>query len=268
MDAMERIKKLESELYMTRLKLLSIVPEKFHEIFRSYCSCETRESTYHWYDDAAERIIDLSVPLSPEHGSYWRPRAYCPLCGDGSQSPYDEGFALPEGLRRHLTGWGNSRQCVVTEAAFEIARTHFHEKFSAAEQAERTQHHIKHAERLQTESLLRIGPTQEPELMNEGSFLMPPRDLSEMAAAEARLLQLGFVKSEDGRVVQYYLDTDSHGVYADPRRKTEIQFNVYKKPFPKKIRRDRINRAKYFTLKDSWKNDLKGKFEARLSKAL
>lgn len=51
------------------------------------------------------------------------PRALCPLCKQGAQGTRDlKGYAVPDGLRRHLLGELNSRQCVVFGAAEAIAR--------------------------------------------------------------------------------------------------------------------------------------------------
>lgn len=52
------------------------------------------------------------------------PGAPCPLCGGGTASPREEGYALPAGLMRHLLGSHNSPQYDVFEAAFELALHH------------------------------------------------------------------------------------------------------------------------------------------------
>jgi hypothetical protein len=52
-------------------------------------------------------------------------RARCPLCGGSSDNPHgEEGFAYPEGLRRHLAGSYNARQCNVVKAAVDLAWDH------------------------------------------------------------------------------------------------------------------------------------------------
>jgi hypothetical protein len=51
------------------------------------------------------------------------PRARCPLCDAQPDNAYSsEGFALPEGLLRHLGGTGNSRECAVMRAARELGQ--------------------------------------------------------------------------------------------------------------------------------------------------
>ncbi len=55
-------------------------------------------------------------------------RAPCPLCGavPQSQNPDESvGFTLPEGLSRHLDGWGRMKRCYVAEVAEAIARDYF-----------------------------------------------------------------------------------------------------------------------------------------------
>jgi hypothetical protein len=47
-------------------------------------------------------------------------RAYCPLCGNGPDSTFDnyEGYAVPVGLALHLLGRGKGHECAV----FRVAR--------------------------------------------------------------------------------------------------------------------------------------------------
>jgi hypothetical protein len=43
-----------------------------------------------------------------------RGRVLCPLCSEGPEQLYAaEGFLVPEGLKRHLTGYGNMQRCNV-----------------------------------------------------------------------------------------------------------------------------------------------------------
>ena len=70
-----------------------------------------------------QRLASGSVAIYPDTA-----RAPCPLCGGGRESftmdsPDLEGtFSLPEGLRRHLEGYGNMRQCPVLKAVIAMAR--------------------------------------------------------------------------------------------------------------------------------------------------
>lgn len=51
-------------------------------------------------------------------------RLKCPLCGSSSQTTYVEGYKYPEGLRRHLSGFGNMSQCFITNIIIELALHH------------------------------------------------------------------------------------------------------------------------------------------------
>lgn len=77
--------------------------------------------------DAAARDIlalchlDVSEEMGDAPGN--APRSECPLCRAGSANLVAvRGFAVPEGLMRHLLGSHNSRQCDVFAAAYALAR--------------------------------------------------------------------------------------------------------------------------------------------------
>ncbi|MFP2770811.1 hypothetical protein [Oceanisphaera sp. KMM 10153] len=264
----EQIKKLEQELWSARYAILGLAPAAYQEILRSYYRCNDRSESYHWLDSVAEKIIETVEPLPNDKGSFFGARAYCPLCGEGTSSTYERGYALPEGLRRHLTGWGRSQMCAVTEAAHQLALDHFHDEFSAEEETQRLEQQKRKNARLRNEVLLRTGPLSELELMDETGYFGEPRNKSDWVKAESRLDELGFEMSEDERVRQYVLDAEAYGVYADPRSNKEIVFRVYRKPFPKRVSRTGVRRYSQFVIRDSWKNDISGKFHVRLEKAL
>jgi len=267
-DVTGRIKKLEDDLYMARSTILSLVSDRFSKLLQSYYLCRTREDSSRWLDQVIDQIVDSTEALAGEDSEYFGPRANCPLCGAGSFSPYAKGFTLGEGLRRHLSGWGNVHQCAVTEAAEQLARDYFHGQFAAAERAEYIAKQEERAKRKRTEILLRVGPGVESELMDDVHFSKGPRDDAEKKWAESRLSDIGFVESIEGNVKQYYFDAGNFGVFADPRTKEEISFRVYKKPFPKRPRKSSIGTFRTFSLRDSWKHDIIGKFQARLRVAL
>jgi hypothetical protein len=92
-------------------------------LLREQVSCKSSEDVYDWEQRSAESIIETAGQTENPAGRNWdgRLRVLCPLCGDGPQSPYDDGFLLDEGLRRHLLGTYNSRQCSVFQAAHQMA---------------------------------------------------------------------------------------------------------------------------------------------------
>jgi hypothetical protein len=120
----DRTRRLEDELDQTCRTVLHLMPENVRELLESYSACESRDETHRWDDTVAEQITAFAKVL-PRQGPYSSDRAYCPLCGEGSQSPYESGFTLPEGLRRHLVGYGNTHLCRVMRAALCLARQHW-----------------------------------------------------------------------------------------------------------------------------------------------
>lgn len=264
----EQIKRLEQELCSARYAIVGLAPVAYRQVLTSYYHCSDRSESYHWLDSVVEQIIETVEALPDEKGAFFGARAYCPLCGEGTSSAYERGYALPEGLRRHLTGWGKSQICVVTEAAHQLALDHFHDEFSTAEEAQKLEQQKIKNERMQREILIRTGPTSKPELLGETGYFGEPRKPSDWVKVESRLVELGFQMSEEERVRQYVLDAEEYGVYADPRSNKEIEFRVYRKPFPKYVSRARVRACSRFVIKDSWKNDIQGKFQARLEKAL
>ena len=100
---------------------------------------------------SAEIIVD---------NDYFDQRARCPLCRDSSSSPYSEGFSVPEGLRRHLIGWGNARQCSVMEAACALARDHWHQAYDASDRAEDNAKQAELEARRKSETLFQVAPDQ------------------------------------------------------------------------------------------------------------
>lgn len=80
-------------------------------------------------DELVEKIIS-SIELSSEDRLRFEVRVPCPLCG---RTPYIEyvnpGFKYPEGLRRHLTGYGNVQQCTVVYTIQELGMNSSIKKF-------------------------------------------------------------------------------------------------------------------------------------------
>jgi len=119
----EAVRRLESELFVTRMAMIGLVRPEFERALDVQFSCKTFEAASKWAERSAESIIELAArseqPTERERDG--RYRVLCPLCNQGPQSPYDRGFLLPEGLRRHLLGTYSAKQCPVFRAAHEIA---------------------------------------------------------------------------------------------------------------------------------------------------
>lgn len=266
----EKITQLEWKLYQARETILALMPGGVQEILRSYRSCASRDDANQWNHTVVEKIISLAEELPSPRVSFLPRYAKCPLCSSVSMAPFQPGFALPEGLRRHLVGWGNARQCGVFNAVSALAWDCWNGQFSAAEEAERKAKQTHTASRKQSETLYRTAPDLEPSLIDEGAALYGriPRDAASMVWAEQRLEALGFEIILEGAVKSYLSERGDFVVYADPRALGIIEFAAYKKPLPKLGRRLRVWAFKRFGLQDSWKSDIRGKYESRLAKLM
>src|SRR5919109_626875 len=189
----KKIQRLEEELYSARSAIIRLMSDDKQRILYSFYQCQTRQEAYAWLDRIANELIAMAEPFPREHSLYFSERAYCLLCGEGSSSPYESGYSLPEGLRRHLTGWGsNVKQCVVTNAAYELARDYWNSKFREAEQREQTERAILLANRRENETLYEVVPNRDPLLIDELRYGTTVRNEKEMDWAEQRLIDLGF----------------------------------------------------------------------------
>ena len=234
-----------------------MMPFEAQLILTSYDSCKTRIETHQWPYVVASKLSELAAILPPTIFDS-SDRAYCPLCADGSSWAYQEGFRLPEGLRRHLVGWGDLQACPVFAIARRLAKEDWDERFHEGEERAKA----KILKRKKYETLYKVGPSHEPELLDEGSSLLTKaRTLVELARAEARLTNLGFRTTTVARVTSYIDERKQFVVYADPRRYGRISFWVYGKPIPNQGHHVLITT---FNLRDNWKNDICGKYEARL----
>lgn len=253
------VRRLKDELDAARRTILSLMPDAIRGELTSYYRCESREASHAWLEHLANQLI---ARVAPTQSSAWNePRAYCPLCRTGPDTAYGGGFMVPEGLRRHLVGWGSTSQCEVTEAAWQLAREHWDRQWRESENEAKEAARNLTAERRRTEVLYRTRPDREPEL-RDAVFLVSPRVAGDWPAAEERLRSLGFSESLESNVKAYTREHDECLVYADPRGQGRIKFFVCPKPIPK--RPSRGYRVRDFYLLDSWKNDLEAKYQLRL----
>lgn len=121
----ETVERLEGDLYTARRAIIGLMGQHARDILQSNSHCTNRGDVWDWAEAAAPTIVALAKPHASEDmgevqgGS---PRAACPLCGDGSQNLAGvQGFAVPEGLKRHLLGLSKARQCDVFGAAVALA---------------------------------------------------------------------------------------------------------------------------------------------------
>lgn len=268
---LDEIERLKNDLFDSRYTILNLMPEKIGNLLKGYYHVKSRQEGYAWEHEVVEQIITEANIFSKEEGSYLEDRAYCPLCGRGSNSPYDRGFAIPEGLRRHLTGWGNTSRCDVTEAAFRLARDHWHRSFHEKEEQEKKEKENILAERRKTETLFLVDLYSQPSLLEEGIYTYEGRvrNEEELLWAEQRLHGLGVKSSVEGNVKKYLDEREEYLVLADPRVNGKISFKVYRKPLIKKGKIS-ARRPLYqsFYMQDAWKNDLLAKYTSRVTECI
>lgn len=260
------VTKLEEELYSARRTIIDLMPNKVGQILSSYYSCETSQATRTWMDAVIDALIEFAEPLPNAAPGYLSTRAYCPLCHRGSSSPYTDGFTLSEGLRRHLSGRGHVQQCDVMTATMALARESWRSRFQASDAAEAKQAFAQKEQRGRTEILYRLGPNEEPQLVDEYVWGSRCRDPAELEWAEQRLSTLGFTANDENKIKSYTQPNTDFVVYADPRSKGEISFRVYLLSPPKSKRFGR--KYSIFKMPDTWKHNLTTKFKTGLSSAI
>lgn len=267
----ERVKRQEQTIERLRWDLVHLAPDEFRDLLHSFFRCENRVDAHRWEGEVAEKIADQTTPLwNPELAAQGQARAHCPLCRGGATNYYgnEPGFKLPEGLRRHLVGFGKSAQCVVMRAASEIARDHWHEKFHEGEQRAALQAHALKQQRLRSETVYVLGPTDTPVLLDDNSSSWRParppgQEAPGFGWAEQRLADLGFQAMANGTSLAY-TKTVTRGskeliIYADPRNVGAIKFRV----FDTKARGQKRGKAlSWFEIQDRLKNNLQEKVEA------
>lgn len=160
--AKETIKRLEEYLYEAREDLINLVPYDLSNILLSYYSCVNRSQANGWRESIIDKILSHAKLLSRDEGVYFGDRAYCPLCGKGTSAPYEKGFSHPEGLRQHLDGYVQSRQCSPMKAAYSLAVSHWNQKFGEDERREAEEKIKDEAERRKSETLYVLSLYGEP----------------------------------------------------------------------------------------------------------
>jgi|HubBroStandDraft_4_1064222.scaffolds.fasta_scaffold282669_1 hypothetical protein len=108
----EEIVKLQQDVRLLWESVEALLPEEFAALLKSYGDCGTLGEAMVWHDKVIEKIM---ATAEPREGASNRVR--CPLCKGSSTSPYDDGFVYPGGLRRHLEGEANARECPIMRAS-------------------------------------------------------------------------------------------------------------------------------------------------------
>lgn len=261
---------------MARWAILKLAPTPFQEQLKFYRKCKSKSDTHGWIDEVAEHVVQSAEPIESE-SLFGRERAYCPLCGDGASTAYQKGFSLPVGLERHLTGSGNTRQCDVMRAAFQLAYGSWDGPQVLVGKEATAREDTMRARRLATETVFVVEPSGKPLLLDDIGYLMfrPARSQDGdgpegIKWAEQRLFSLGFQFNVDGSTRSYtrsYVDVGGkYELYADPREAGTIRFKVFK---ISSIRARSSRRPLgEFDIKDKWKNDLPAKLEGYIKQCI
>jgi len=254
------IKILKDELEEARSMIIRLMPREIKDLFEEYIRFRSREEYNKWQFDVVNQVITRANVIPEYKGSILGDRGFCPLCGEGSSDMYLSGFSLPEGLRRHLIGWGHIiSRCSVMTAVFGLARDYLQYRFEEQDKVEA----FRENERRKSESLFIIDYGSNPHLIDEAVW-GTARTPESLAFAEKRLRELGFSLNTEGNIKSYTLDRDNVLVFADPRAEGHIDFKIYKKPLPKNASSFGL-RCHTFGFRDNWKIKLKEKFEQRIA---
>ena len=114
-----RLGETELKLYYTRELVLRLLPKELRTLLKDY---SLGEDWYSWDMRVIERVVSLAT-VSDDGMGYSSDRGHCPLCKHGVD--YPQGFTLPTGLTRHLSGSHGAKICEVMEAATRVAKDHF-----------------------------------------------------------------------------------------------------------------------------------------------
>jgi hypothetical protein len=119
---------LKNKLHDARRTIIGLMPnEQVRDILKSYQKCDNKDNAWGWAESTSGKIADLAYARpAAEMGDFPSnsPRASCPLCGGDSEAVAQgiSGFAVPDGLKRHLLGSHTAKQCEVFSAALELCR--------------------------------------------------------------------------------------------------------------------------------------------------
>jgi hypothetical protein len=253
---------IKSKLSATGQALVRIASEKVRHILHGYASCQSRGEANDWRHKVMDALIE-AFDVLPGSGVFSN-RSVCPLCGDGGQGRCNEGFT-PEGLRRHLSGWGRFRQCQIIDTTMLLATDHWDKLFRESDLEEKKVKQAELSARMKVETLYRVSPFGEAELANS-KYRKEVRDADGMLWAEDRLNSLGFQIVNEDRTKSYVNERLDVVVYADPRFRGGIDFSVYMLPLYKKPGlRATGEMVPPFRITDNLKNDLLRIYEFRIN---
>ena len=243
-----------------------MMPENVQRVLYSYRQCKTSEEGQNWRYNIIADLVDIAEALPPKtYASLGR--GVCPLCKRGPASAYYDGFTLPEGLRRHLEGYGNTQRCDVFSVLLSDINERLHAMFDEEDRIKEIEAKELIKKRMATEILYKLGPDSDPVLI-DGLFCSRCRSHEELKYAEDRLDKLGFAMTASDNVKSYTRQYGDSIVYADPRQKGKIVFYVFlaERSGVKKKKTLRMSYQAY-SIPDTWKHYIRDKYNARLVEA-
>jgi hypothetical protein len=256
---------LRWELRCARQTIIDLMVDDVAAVLSSYVQHPPSRRS-EWLEQTVDTLLNAAaaLPRPPAPSASGMDRVYCPLCRYARQDPYAQGFAHPEGLRRHLTGDYGGQRCRVLAAAHALATQHWDGLAGEA----RASASIGNAAAGALGSAAGVawryqtGPECEGKLLSEHSG--QARGDDELVVAEHRLGQLGFVCLRSARsIVSYTRAVDGHVIYADPRAAGTIWFHCYRRSAGRAVS-GWEQRFPSFKLRDSGKSGVLDKFEAWL----
>lgn len=247
------------------------VPAWFANGLTGLREAATVEEFWRRRHDMADAVIDRARLAQQATSAFdgGSGRILCPLCllGPTKRIPGSpEGFSIPEGLSRHLDGRSGSQQCSVMRAVTHEVKDSLRRLSNQADEMAM----VEKSRRKLVEPSYQTGPDAFvlwDELICRGGA----RNAQDMEFAEARLVSLGFLKTQQapGPRITWLKVGDLYRVYADPREVGRIACHLYVKK--KASRSDRLSAwklSKIFQVRDQWTRDVPGKLQAALSLAL
>lgn len=265
-----KCRKLEDELYDARRVLLDLMPSEIMAVMEAFTECDSRAEFSEWRKRVIDMVLKKAGEQAPEADLLGEVRVQCPLCGREAFNPSGGGFKMPEGLRRHLIGWGNAEPCRIMHHVRHLALGHLEWRFREQTAHEAAEHAAKAAadkRRRGSEALFQLGPGSVPERLDEDILLWgdKPRDSESLAWAVKRLELLGFSERQEENVRAFVYQAGDWVVYADPREAGKIRFHVYRVAGSKAKKGESV--AHKFYMLDKWKYELVRKFKERLANA-
>lgn len=118
-----------NDAYVASVVVIDLLEGQYPALIQAFQQeVKEREHFWRWRNDFIHAVIERAALIAKQHSQFDNERAVCPLCGGTPLTAYvgHYGFALPEGLHRHLDSYGN-RGCRVMEVLAMVNRRQWRE---------------------------------------------------------------------------------------------------------------------------------------------